>query len=114
MRIALLKSRLSHQGGLEKYCLRLAACLASEKHQVYILTTTDWRGPKLFPNGVKVVTVATTIPISFFHLLNFDFHCHRWLQQHAIDAVFGFDRNFTRQDYYRAGNGVHKAYLERR
>lgn len=113
MRIALLKSRLSHLGGLEKYTLHLAKSLAALGHNIYILTT-NWDDQSKTQEGIQIINVASRMPISFFHLLNFDYQCSRWLKKNSVDAVIGLDRNFTTQHYYRAGNGVHKAYLERR
>lgn len=36
------------------------------------------------------------------------------VKKNSVDAVIGLDRNFVKQHFYRAGNGVHKSYLERR
>lgn len=80
MRIALLKSGLSHLGGLEKYTLRLAKALATSGHEVIILTS-DWNNEVEIQKNLQVINVASTLPISFFHLLNFDYQCFRWLKK---------------------------------
>src|SRR5262245_5003515 len=110
-RIAFLKSGILKRGGLEKYTRRLAARCAEEGHDVFLLTTDCEQ--ELEP-GVMPVNLGKRVPTSIAHLLWFDYQCRRYLQQTPVDLIFGMDRNFCRQTHYRAGNGVHAAYLERR
>ncbi len=111
--IAFLKSDLSHLGGLEKYCIRLAIGFAQAGYKVYILTT-DWKGNITPHRGVEVVNLGRRLPFSYMHLMWFDYRCKEWLRTHTVDCVFGLDRNMCLQHIYRAGNGVHAAYLARR
>jgi UDP-glucose:(heptosyl)LPS alpha-1,3-glucosyltransferase len=110
-RIAFLKSQILKLGGLEKYTLRLARECAFAGHEVFLLTT-DYEGETKGP--FTVVNLGKRLPISCLHLLSFDFKCKNYLNKYPMDIVFGMDRNFCFQTHYRAGNGVHAAYLDRR
>ncbi|MBS0654199.1 MAG: glycosyltransferase family 4 protein [Verrucomicrobia bacterium] len=112
-RIAFLKSGIAKRGGLEKYTLRLAERFAREGHDV-VLLTTDYQEGALGQLPFAVVNLGSRLPISLAHLLYFDLQCKKYIKEHPMDLVFGLDRNFCRQTHYRAGNGVHAAYLERR
>jgi UDP-glucose:(heptosyl)LPS alpha-1,3-glucosyltransferase len=112
-RIAFLKSDIAKRGGLEKYALRLASYMADQGHIVTFLTT-DYIQQDLPELPFEVVNLGNRLAISFLHLLRFDGECKRYLKQHPHDVVFGLDRNFCTQTHYRAGNGVHRVYLERR
>lgn len=110
--IAFIKSGLQgNGGGLEKYTFRLADACARAGYKVYILTT-DWQGDQ--PTQYEIVNLGSRSKCSAWHLLRFDFLCKKWLSHHLVDRVFGLDRNFCLQQYYRAGNGVHAAYLDHR
>jgi UDP-glucose:(heptosyl)LPS alpha-1,3-glucosyltransferase len=115
LRIAIVKSSLQGasgiKGGLEKYTLKLADAFASCGHEIFILTT-DWLEQEV--SKYRVINFGKRSKLSFWHLLNFDNACKKWFRENAVDAVFGFDRNFCVQNYYRAGNGVHAAYLDHR
>lgn len=107
--IVLLKSRLDYKGGLEKYTLRIARAFAEKGCPVTILTTGD--PPKLA--GMEVISLAKTSKCSFYHITHFDALCQKWLRKHPHDIVFGMERT-TNQTHYRAGSGVHAAYLRQR
>lgn len=111
--IAFLKSNILKRGGLEKYTLRLADSFAHAGHKVTLLTT-EWQENALASHPFKVVNLGKRVPLSFFQLLHFDRRCKQYLNEHPFDVVFGMDRNFCLQTHYRAGNGVHAAYLDRR
>jgi UDP-glucose:(heptosyl)LPS alpha-1,3-glucosyltransferase len=116
LRIAFLKSALCRNGrpagGLEKYTIRLVRHASSLGAQV-VLLTTDSQLPTL-SSYAKVVDFGKRKRSSFYHLLWFDYQCKKYLQEHPQDIVFGLDRNFCLQTHYRAGNGVHAAFLEHR
>lgn len=112
-KIAFLKSNILKRGGLEKYTLRLADSFAKSGHDVTLLTT-DCPDEALSLHPFKVVNLGNRIPLSILQLLRFDRACSRYLAESPHDVVFGMDRNFCLQSHYRAGNGVHAAYLERR
>ena len=111
--IAFLKSDLTKQGGLEKYSLELMQACAQKGFTVYILTT-NWNENNTLPFPATVVSFGDRNLFSLLHLLVFDWHCRRWLKKNKVDYVFGLERHFVPQHFYRAGNGVHAAYLNRR
>lgn len=108
MRIAILKSRLDYKGGLEKYTLKLAEAFAEKGLSITLLTTGT--PPKL---PYEVVSLAPTSKLSYLHLTRFDALCQKWLASHSYEIVFGMERT-TCQTHYRAGSGVHAAYLKQR
>ncbi len=107
--VVFLKSRLAHPGGLEKYTRKLAEAFAKKGCCVKILTTgecTSW-------DEIEVVSLAPTSKLSLYHLRHFDTLCQTWLAQNPKEIIFGMERN-TFQTHYRAGSGVHAAYLKQR
>lgn len=113
MKIVFLKSNILKRGGLEKYTLRLASGFASHGHDVTILTT-DYPQGSLANIGCNVVSVGQSTSFSLLQLMKFDAACKKYVARHTPDIVFGMERNFCPQTHYRAGNGCHKAYLDRR
>lgn len=111
--IAFLKSGIQNRGGLEKYTLRLADAFASHGHKAVILTT-DYASESCAKQKYEIVNLGTRCKLSLLHLLRFDSACRKYIDEHEFDFVFGMDRNFCPQTHYRAGNGVHAAYLDRR
>jgi len=108
LRVALLKSSFHQKGGLEKYCFRTANALRERGHSVSILTSS--------PSSEEdhVIQICSRVKPSALQLIWFDWHCRKYLRQYPHDIVFGFDRHFLPLTHYRAGNGCHAAYLERR
>jgi UDP-glucose:(heptosyl)LPS alpha-1,3-glucosyltransferase len=106
-RVALLKSRIDHAGGLEKIARRLATAFKARGCQVTTLTS-DLDAPR-----PEHLSLTTRSPLSLVDLFRFDRACFRWLKDNPCDIVFGLDRNRS-QTHYRAGNGCHAAYLEHR
>lgn len=113
MKIVFLKSNILKRGGLEKYTLRLAAGFALRGHDVTILTT-DYPQGTLANVGFAIESVGNSTSFSLLQLMRFDAACRRYVAEHKPDVVFGMERNFCPQTHYRAGNGCHKAYLDRR
>lgn len=111
MNIVLLKDKIAHQGGLEKYVRRLADAFAHAGHTVTILTTGPI--PINTTSPVRFVNLGSPYHLSLANVLLFDRACNKWLCRNPHDVVFGMDRT-TFQTHYRAGNGVHAAYLDRR
>jgi hypothetical protein len=111
--VVILKSLIGAKGGLEKYTLRLAKAFYEKGCRVIILTTVSKKRP------IKEVEYATIVPLfnegffSFLNVCKFAKKASLWLKNHPSSYVFGLDRNEW-QTHYRAGNGVHAAYLKRR
>ncbi len=110
-KLAFLKSRLGSLGGAEKYSRELVKAFVAAGCFVTALTTGS---PKkdLLP-GIEWVSMGETSSFSLYNLFKFDRRCQRWLQDNPVEVVFGMDRN-SYQTHYRAGNGVHAAYLNHR
>ncbi|MBS0634404.1 MAG: glycosyltransferase family 4 protein [Verrucomicrobia bacterium] len=106
MNVVFLKSNIGKRGGLEKYTLRLAKGYADAGHEVTILTTGSCER--------KDLHIVSLGDFSFLELIRFDRACKKYLKEHPADIVFGMERNFCPQTHYRAGNGCHAAYLDRR
>jgi UDP-glucose:(heptosyl)LPS alpha-1,3-glucosyltransferase len=114
--LALLKSGISHSGGLEKYAMRTARAFASAGFDVSILTTTpshEAKKPHPDDSNIEIVDLGKTASLSYLHVKQFDKMCNQWLSRNHAEIIFGMDRN-TYQTHYRAGNGVHAAYLRQR
>lgn len=110
-KVAILKSHLGKKGGLEKYTLRIASAFSEQGYDVTLLTT---HSEQLQAHGsFKIINFPNCSNISYRHLSQFDQLCKEWLQKNPCDIIFGLDRN-SYQTHYRAGNGVHAEYLERR
>lgn len=109
--IALLKSHFKNQGGLEKYTDRLAREFARRGLEVSILTSN----PAPISENPSIRFIPFSIPKwpSFIRMDAFDKKCEAWIKKHKPDIVFGLDRN-RHQTHIRAGNGVHRAFLDSR
>jgi UDP-glucose:(heptosyl)LPS alpha-1,3-glucosyltransferase len=112
--VVLLKSHLNAAGGLEKYTLRLACAFAAAGCRTTVLTTCskDRAAPQIHPD-VDVISLGAKQGLSVANLIDFDKRCRQWLKDNPSDLVFGMDRN-RYQTHYRAGNGVHAAFLAQR
>jgi len=109
MKLGLVRRGYSPTGGAEAYLLRLAAELARRGHELVLFSDVAWpdsalaphqlsltrvvieaRGPRLFADGLESIRAG-----------------------HALDLLFSLERVWS-CDLYRAGDGVHAAWLGRR
>ena len=112
VKLAILKSHLGgSQGGLEKYTFRLAKAFLDKGCELTFLSTGQMPTEKL--PGAEFIRLSSGSKLGWLQLLKYDQACANWIKNHEPDLVFGMDRN-RYQTHYRAGNGVHAAYLERR
>lgn len=111
-KVALLKRRFDSYGGLEKYTHRIAQAFVAKGCEVHVLTA----------KSEKELTTTSSIHIHRFDVDSilgfrtidlFDKACQSWLDSNPMDVVLGLDRN-RHQTHIRAGNGVHKTFLEKR
>lgn len=110
--VTFLKSTISHLGGLEKYALRLAQTFQNNGLGVRLITTGKADNiPQL--KDVEVLSFDFKHKISALKVLQFNSFCENITRKGPSPIIFSLDRN-TSQTHLRAGNGVHKAYLERR
>jgi UDP-glucose:(heptosyl)LPS alpha-1,3-glucosyltransferase len=109
--VVILKSNLSSIGGIEKYTLRTSQAFAEKGCRVTILTSG--KGIKNTPNNIEIISLCSPRNLSVYNIWRFNQLSDQWLKENPVDVVFGMDRN-TYQTHYRAGDGVHAAYLNRR
>jgi UDP-glucose:(heptosyl)LPS alpha-1,3-glucosyltransferase len=112
MQVILLKSKVEQHGGLEKYSSRIAQGFLDRGMDVSILTTGTGQESIHHPN-VAVHSVQTCRWPAFRRMEQFDRFVVRYLHENPNHLVFGMDRN-RYQTHYRAGNGVHAAFLRSR
>lgn len=107
MKIALIRRNFSAIGGAELYLQRLVAGLAATGHE-----------PHLFAEFWTEDAPATIHPVRVSgsraqRLIRFARTAEQMLKAEAFDCVFSLERTM-RQDVYRAGDGVHRCWLQQR
>jgi UDP-glucose:(heptosyl)LPS alpha-1,3-glucosyltransferase len=105
LNVGFVRRGFSPSGGAEAYLRRLASALVAAGHKVTLFTTRDWP-EKEWALGA-VIRVRADDAIAFadeFEDLDPRKHC---------DLVVSLERVW-RCDFFRAGDGVHRAWLDRR
>lgn len=103
--IGFVRRGFSSSGGAEAYLKRLAAGVKEKGHQVRLFTSDDWPadewsfGPITRLGGGSAVAFANEMK--------------RLAANSQCDVLMSLER-IWRCDLYRAGDGVHRAWLERR
>ncbi|MEK7270240.1 MAG: glycosyltransferase family 4 protein [Planctomycetota bacterium] len=109
MRIAYVHKRWSLQGGTERHLVGIATWMAANGHEVHVFAN---RREAELPKGI----VFHKIPIlrlgSTARILSLAYFADRRVRPADFDVVQGFGKTI-RHDVFRAGGGVHQAYLER-
>lgn len=108
MKLALIRRQFSATGGAELYLQRLMAALVGGGHEVHLFAES-W---KEAPANVTLHPVAVSgsraeRPVRFAQAVR------DALAPQEFDCVFSLERTL-KQDVYRAGDGVHRVWLERR
>jgi UDP-glucose:(heptosyl)LPS alpha-1,3-glucosyltransferase len=109
VRIALIRQRYAAGGGAERYVAQLLESLSAGGHEVHLFAHR-WTG---VPAGVTIHHVPVAPAPAFLRVLSFAWAAHRMTRRGAFDLVHSFDRTLC-PDLYRAGDGCHRAWLERR
>jgi UDP-glucose:(heptosyl)LPS alpha-1,3-glucosyltransferase len=109
VRIALIRQRYAAGGGAERYVAQLLESLSAAGHEVHLFAHR-WTG---VPAGVTIHRVPVAPAPAFLRVLSFAWAAHRMTRRGAFDLVHSFDRTLC-PDLYRAGDGCHRAWLERR
>ena len=103
MKIGLVRRGFSSTGGAEAYLLRLANGLVQAGHEVVLITSGNWPD-KAWPLG-EIIRLPGGTPDEFARaFLSRGF---------PVDVTFSLER-VPGCDVYRAGDGVHAAWLRRR
>ncbi|PWU11743.1 MAG: hypothetical protein C5B47_00465 [Verrucomicrobia bacterium] len=103
MRIALVRRGYSATGGAEAYLRRLANGLVQAGLEVVFYASTDW--PKSAWDYGEIRRIAAKSPLAFAQELQ--------SMKQKVDCLFSLER-ILECDVYRAGDGVHKVWLQRR
>jgi UDP-glucose:(heptosyl)LPS alpha-1,3-glucosyltransferase len=103
--IGFVRRGYSQSGGAEAYLKRLARGVVERGHEAKLFTTTDWPREE-WPFG-PIMHVAARSPIAFAD----EVKKLRW--DNVSDVLMSLERIWS-CDVYRAGDGVHRAWLARR
>jgi len=108
MKLALIRRQFSATGGAELYVQRLLGALTAAGHETHLFAE-KWQGQA---EGVQFHRVdvdgsRAERPLRFAEAVN------AALQHERFDCVFSLERTL-KQDVYRAGDGLHRVWLQRR
>jgi UDP-glucose:(heptosyl)LPS alpha-1,3-glucosyltransferase len=105
IRIAFVRRGYSRSGGAEAYLKRLAHGIIKLGHKVQLVTTNEWPEEQWPYGTIKRLGSSTAIGFADkLEQIRPQLHC---------DVLFSLERVW-RCDVYRAGDGVHRAWLARR
>ena len=105
IRIAFVRRGYSQSGGAEAYLKRFADGIVKAGHEVQLVTTSDWPEDQ-WPFGPIKPLRATTV-------IGFADELEQTRPRLQCDVLFSLERVWN-CDIYRAGDGVHRAWLARR
>jgi len=108
MRLALIRRQFSATGGAELYLQRLLAALVKAGHEVH-LYAEGWQGQA---EGVTFHAVKAGGSRAE-RALRFAEAVKAMIEAERFDSVLSLERTL-KQDVYRAGDGLHRVWLERR
>ncbi|MBX9742941.1 MAG: glycosyltransferase family 4 protein [Chthoniobacterales bacterium] len=102
--IAFLRRGYSSTGGAEAYLLRLARGLQEQGFRIVLLGTGDW--PRAEWPGEEMVTLSRSLSVFAKEALTYQ-------EEKKCDLLFSMER-VPGCDLFRAGDGVHAAWLDLR
>jgi UDP-glucose:(heptosyl)LPS alpha-1,3-glucosyltransferase len=102
--IGFVRRGFSSGGGAEAYLKRLAAGVAAAGHRALLFTTAEWPAEEWRFGPIE--RVGASAPIAFADELE-------KVARSRCDVLFSLER-IWKCDLYRAGDGVHRAWLARR
>jgi UDP-glucose:(heptosyl)LPS alpha-1,3-glucosyltransferase len=105
IRIAFVRRGYSQSGGAEAYLKRLADGVVKAGHEVQLVTTNEWPEDQ-WPFGSIRRLGATTV-------IGFADELEQIRSQLKCNVLFSLERVWS-CDVYRAGDGVHRAWIARR
>jgi UDP-glucose:(heptosyl)LPS alpha-1,3-glucosyltransferase len=105
LRTAFVRRGYSRSGGAEAYLKRLADGVVRAGHEVQLITTDEWPEEQWSFGSIKRLRATTVIGFADeLEQIRPQLHC---------DVLFSLERVW-RCGVYRAGDGVHRAWLARR
>ena len=110
MKIAIIRQKFVNYGGAEQFVSGYTRYLAEMGHEVHIFAN-QWT-PSHHPN-VKIHSVRAFTRNSFLRVLSFAWFALQAISFKSYDIVQSHER-IWHQDIYRAGDGCHREWLERR
>ncbi|HVF70634.1 MAG TPA: glycosyltransferase family 4 protein [Chthoniobacterales bacterium] len=102
--IGFVRRGFSSSGGAESYLTRLAAGVSAAGHRVLLFTGPEWPAAEWTVGPIRRVNARS--------VKSFAREVER-LSREQCDVLFSLERIY-RCDIYRAGDGVHRAWLEKR
>jgi len=105
LRITFVRRGYSRSGGAEAYLKRLADGIVKAGHEVQLVTTNEWPEAEWSFGSIKRLGGTTVI--------GFADELEQVRPQLQCDLLFSLERVWS-CDVYRAGDGVHRAWLARR
>ncbi len=109
MKLALIRRQFSATGGAELYLQRLLTALAAAGHETHLFAES-WQGQAA---GVRMHQVSVSAPRATRALRFAEAVEDRLRREGDFDCVLSLERTL-KQDVYRAGDGLHRVWLERR
>ena len=108
LKLALIRRKFATTGGAELYLQRLLSALAKAGHDVHLFTES-WQGQTagVVVHPVSVSGARAELPLKFANAVKYE------LASERFDCVFSLERTL-RQEVYRAGDGLHRVWLQRR
>lgn len=108
MKLALIRHQFAATGGAELYLQRLLGGLVAQGHEPHLFAAA-WDATQDGVNFHRVTTSGSraTRPVQFAQAIRAE------LAREQFDCVFSLERT-SPQDIYRAGDGLHRVWLERR
>jgi UDP-glucose:(heptosyl)LPS alpha-1,3-glucosyltransferase len=110
MKIAIIRQKFVNYGGAEQFVSVYTKQLANMGHEVHIFAN-QWTSSK-HPN-INIHSVCAIKSNSFLRILSFAWFAFRSISSKSFDIVQSHERTWS-QDLYRAGDGCHREWLERR
>lgn len=106
--ITILKYSFNPFGGLEKQALLISNAFLEKGYKVSILTTSKEKIP-----SINSFIIKKGPPFALLRLFYWQILSSRYVEKNKPSIVLALDRT-TNQTHLRAGNGVHRAYLNNR
>jgi UDP-glucose:(heptosyl)LPS alpha-1,3-glucosyltransferase len=107
--IAFIRRNWSPTGGAENYLVRLVRKLREKNCQATLICESWNRPPEPFDHIVSLEVEGW----GFKKPALFADEANAWLATHPFDLVFSMERGI-KADLYRAGDGVHRVWLQHR
>lgn len=110
MRLAFIKRKYVPYGGGEGYLMRLIHACLDAGDEVHLITTSWDNRPDL---DVRIHLVDATSRLPAINAVLFSRGAAELVDHNNFDVVFSLERT-EKQDIWRAGEGVHRVWIERR